>query len=225
MLRGFLFMAKNYMDAKEKEGQTGDKNDWGFCKGRFKWAEKRAVIVKLPEEPLVGEPGQTIFAEVHVQNQTKWPWKKGIIIGLAKENEPEPREGEEEKKESTTKTPFIVRDFPVDQEVFGMATIVVQIPIEIPSDFNNNKESDPSEVYEVPLTFYGPKGSSFGQRFTIKVQVQEGEKELALFKAAMTLAEAGMGSFDECVEAYRACNMDEGAALQMLLEKQQQTSQ
>ena len=37
----------------------------------------------------------------------------------------------------------------------------------------------------------------------------------------MTLAEAGMGTFDECVEVCRACNMDEGAALQMLLDKKE----
>mmetsp|Transcript_3201 Transcript_3201/g.3113 ORF Transcript_3201/g.3113 Transcript_3201/m.3113 type:complete len:104 (+) Transcript_3201:1614-1925(+) len=98
-----------------------------------------------------------------------------------------------------------------------MQTLDVKIPIEIPSDFNNSKESAP--VHEVLLTFFGPKGSSFGQQFTVKVSVQEGEKELALFQMAMTLAEAGMGTLDECVEVCRTCNMDEGAALQMLLEK------
>jgi hypothetical protein len=34
------------------------------------------------------------------------------------------------------------------------------------------------------------------------------------------LAEAGMGSFDECVEALKKCNLDENAALQMLFDKQ-----
>jgi hypothetical protein len=39
-----------------------------------------------------------------------------------------------------------------------------------------------------------------------------------LFRAAITLAEAGMGTFDQCVEALRKCNLDENAALQMLVE-------
>jgi hypothetical protein len=35
----------------------------------------------------------------------------------------------------------------------------------------------------------------------------------------MTLAEAGMGSFDECVDALRECNLDENAALAKLIER------
>jgi len=60
-MQKMLFMAKNYMQAKEQEPP---KDDWGFCRGRQKWAEKRAVMLKVPDEPIVGEPGQTIFAEV-----------------------------------------------------------------------------------------------------------------------------------------------------------------
>jgi len=78
------------------------------------------------------------------------------------------------------------------------------------------------EIYEIPLAFFGPRHYPFGQGFSVKVKVSEGESELALFKAALTLAEAGMGTFDECVEALRKCNMDENAALQMLVEKLQQ---
>jgi hypothetical protein len=57
----------------------------------------------------------------------------------------------------------------------------------------------------------------------VKVQVSEGENELTLYKAAITMAEAGLGSFDECVEALRKCNMDEGAALQFLIDQSAQT--
>ena len=39
-----------------------------------------------------------------------------------------------------------------------------------------------------------------------------------MFKAALTLAEAGMGQFDECVDALKKCNGDENAALQLLVE-------
>jgi len=52
----------------------------------------------------------------------------------------------------------------------------------------------------------------------VKVQVKDGEFELNLFRAATTLADAEMGTFDECVEALRKCNLDENAALLMLVE-------
>jgi len=39
-----------------------------------------------------------------------------------------------------------------------------------------------------------------------------------LYKAAITLAEAGLGSFEECVDALRKCNHDENAACQILIE-------
>jgi len=41
---------------------------------------------------------------------------------------------------------------------------------------------------------------------------------LTLFKTAMTLTEAQMGSFDECVDALRKCKLDEAAALQILID-------
>ena len=63
-----------------------------------------------------------IFAEIEVQNQTKWPWKRGCFIGLA-------------KREADKNCQVIVKDYPIDQEVRGMQTVSVIIPIEIPSDF------------------------------------------------------------------------------------------
>lgn len=98
-----------------------------------------------------------------------------------------------------------------------MQTLKLSIPIHIPSDFKKGE----TEVYEVPLAFFGPKNASFGQPFTVKVQVSEGASELNIYKAAITLAEAEMGTFDECVEALRTCRGDENAALQMLIEKKQ----
>lgn len=43
-----------------------------------------------------------------------------------------------------------------------------------------------------------------------------------MYKAAITLAEAGMGTFDECVNALRLCNSDENAALMMLVDKKKE---
>jgi hypothetical protein len=188
----------------------GGRREWGFCGERSKWAEKRAVIVRKPEEVLVGEPGKIIFVEVEVQNATKWPWKYGCFVGMA---QPTLFEGPF----------FIIKDFPIDQEVRGMQTIKLNIPIEIPANFQEGKDFS-DQIYEVPLSFFGPKHNSFGQQFTVKVQVQDGQSELNLFKAAITLSEAGMGTFDECVDALRKCNNDENAALQILVEKKEEAT-
>jgi hypothetical protein len=74
-----------------------------------------------------------------------------------------------------------------------MQTIKVQVPIYIPEDFKKQNDQD---IFEIPISFFGPKGTSFGQQFEVKVQVSEGENELNLFKAAITMSEAGLGTFD-----------------------------
>lgn len=186
------------------------KKEWGFCGERSKWAEKRAIIVRKPQEVLVGEPGKIIFVEVEVQNQTKWPWKYGCFVGMAESIIPEG-------------VYFIIKDFPIDQEVRGMQTIKLSIPIEIPANFQEGIDFS-DQVYDVPLSLFGPKHNPFGQQFTVKIQVQDGQSELNLFKAAITLSEAGMGTFDECVDALRKCNNDENAALQILVEKKEEAT-
>ena len=47
-----------------------------------KWKGPRAVILSKPESILEGDCGQIVLAEIEVQNQTKWPWKRGCYIGL-----------------------------------------------------------------------------------------------------------------------------------------------
>jgi len=119
-------------------------------------------------------------------------------------------------KEKTPNCPFIVKEYPIHIQVVGQQTIKLNIPIEIPADYK--PKGDASDVTELNFVFVGHKGN-FGQEFSVKVRVQEGgESEEVLFRAAITLAEAGMGSFDECVHALRVCNLDENAALQMLVD-------
>jgi len=109
-----------------------------------------------------------------------------------------------------------VKDYPIDQEVRGMQTIKLNIPLYVPDNF----EKQDKDIFDIPLAFFGPKQNSFGQQINLKVQVTEGERELSLYNAAITLTEAGMGTFDECIEALRKCNFDENAALQVLVENQ-----
>jgi len=138
-------MAQNYVSRLETgEDGEGCHRKWaGHCGGRSQWGMKRATIVRKPEGVLIGEPGTVIFAEIEVQNQTKWPWKRGCYTGLSTGT----WRGE---------CPLIVKDYPIDQEVRGMQTIKLLIPIEIPSDYKNEKDSE-IQVIELPFAFFGPR--------------------------------------------------------------------
>jgi hypothetical protein len=69
-----------------------------------------------------------------------------------------------------------------------------------------------NEVYEAELSFYGPKGNTFGQKINLKLKISEAAYQLKLYKTAITLTEAELGTFDECVEALKKCNGDDTAA-------------
>lgn len=58
-------------------------------------------MIKKPEEVLIGEPGKIVFAEIVVQNSTKWPWKRGCYLGVAN------KIGDEE-------CPVKVNNYPID---------------------------------------------------------------------------------------------------------------
>ena len=113
MFKHFMDVANNFQQEEDKEetkngeekkeGCCGFKGFEEFAKHRKNWGEKRAVIIRKPEGVLMGEPGQVVLAEVEVQNQTKWPWKRGCFVGLVKNDLWE--EG---------KCPLNVKDFPID---------------------------------------------------------------------------------------------------------------
>ena len=55
------------------------------------WKAKRAQIVSLPSETLVGHLGCTTMATVIILNDTNWPYKHGCVLksyftGLASES-------------------------------------------------------------------------------------------------------------------------------------------
>jgi len=60
------------------------------------------------------------------------------------------------------KFPFEVKDYPIDQEVKGMQTIKLSIPIYIPEDFKQLES-----IMQVNLSFFGPKQTTFGQPFSV----------------------------------------------------------
>jgi len=91
----------------------------------------------------------------------------------------------------------------------------LNIPLSIPDELDKLV----NDTILVELSFFGPKQYPFGQKVVLKVKVNEGEQELNLYKAAINLTEAGLGTFDECVEALQKCSCDENAACEMLVEK------
>lgn len=147
------------------------------------------------------EAGATVDVPLEVQNQTKWPWKRGCWLGL---------------EDRGSVSDIIVSDVPVDFEVRGLQTFKLSVPIQVPEHFNTEK----GDTFDVVLRFFGPRGSSFGQKIVIKVKVVEGQNsQLRLYKAAITMAEAGLAGFEQCIAALKKCKGDENAACQMLLDE------
>ena len=108
-------MAKNYISGNipPEETKGGDcptsDGEWGgFCRERSKWSQIRAVFISKPTDVLEGEPGSVIYAPVEIQNQTKWPWKRGCFIGLL------------DRQASSRTGELIVGDIPIDQDIRGM---------------------------------------------------------------------------------------------------------
>jgi hypothetical protein len=203
MAKHFMNMADQFINQfggapnqeETKEGQATEENphcQWKNWKKDSKWNEKRAVV-KITEDVLEGEPGQVIIANVEVENQTKWPWKRGCYLG---------------QTESAVFCPIKVEDIPIDFEVRGLQTFKLSIPINIPKEI---KKGD-NDTYDVVLAFYGPKGTTFGHYINLKVKVTDNASEENLYRTAINLTEAGLGSFDDCVEALKKCNCDENAA-------------
>jgi hypothetical protein len=82
-----------------------------------------------------------------------------------------------------------------------------------------NVNTEKGNTFEVTLAFFGPKGNSFGQTLTVKVRVNEELSQEKVFRAAITMTEAGIASFDDCVEALKKFKGDEDAACQFLIDQ------
>jgi len=88
--------------------------------------------------------------------------------------------------------PITVKDIVVDFEVKGKQTFKLNVPLEVAAQASQGE-------YQVGLQFYGPHGTPVGEALKFTVKVKDGADESQLYNTATILAEAGMGSFDECV--------------------------
>ena len=83
-----------------------------------------------------------------------------------------------------------------------------------------NIDTEKGDTFDLVLAFYGPKGSSFGQVLNLKVKVTEQPmNQERLFRAAITLTEANIANFDDCVEALKKFKGDENAACAYLIDE------
>jgi len=105
----------------------------------------------------------------------------------------------------------------VEEEVRGEQEVTITVPIQIAAKF----ESTDKKEFDVVVGFVGPRGGAFGQSVKIPIKVAELQDEFTLFKMAISLTETGLATFEECVDVLRKCNGDEGAAVQMLVEKKE----
>ena len=97
-----------------------------------------------------------------------------------------------------------------------MQTFKLDVPIQIPADIDTEK----GDIFEVVLTFYGPKGSPFGEEIRLNIKVNEGAiDQEKLFSAAIQLTELGFGNFDDCVEAVKKAKGNSDLAVAFILEQ------
>ena len=132
----------------------GDPQEWqkNFNRGKV-WNQKRAVIVNMPEGVIEVIPGQCFVAELEVLNDTKAAWKPNCSITLS-----------EDQTESVV--PIQIFNVQIDNEVKGKHQEKVKIPLTVPDYMPAG-----DKVYEIFLTFRGPKGNPFGQRIPLKIKV------------------------------------------------------
>ena len=197
-------MGGNPAEVEEKIKQFCGGNNQGCnfkdaCGGQQgNWKQKRGVIVKAPEGVIEAIPGQCIISEIEMLNDTYWPWKPGCMITL-------------DDHQSEDIIPIEVFKIPIESEVKGKQTEKFEVPLTILDHMVGG-----DKVYEIFLTFRGPKGNAFGQRIPIKIKInlpQPKVTEADVYKLAIKFHENGFGSIEKCAEVVKQNNCDEAACI------------
>jgi hypothetical protein len=139
----------------------------------------------------------TEIVEIEVLNDTYWPWKPNCTLTLADE-------------QPSFELPIDVFSVPVEQEVKGKATATFSVPLTAA----HHMVEDDNKVYEVALTFRGPRGQAFGGTIPLKIKCvlnkQRTMTDLDIYKLAIKLHEQlQLGSLDDCIRVVRENNGDE----------------
>lgn len=179
---------------------------FGGCHGGNQvWKEKRAMIISKPEDVFEAIPGQCIITEVEVLNDTFWPWKQGCQITL-------------DDQQTEDILPVEVFNIPVEKEVKGKHQEKFEVPLSIPEHMVSS-----DKVYEIFLTFRGPKGNPFGQRIPVKIRIglpKTQFTEADVYKLAIKFHENGFGSIEKCAAVVKENNCDEAACIKAFTQMQ-----
>ena len=100
--------------------------------------------------------------------------------------------------------PIEIFQVPVEQNVAGKA----QATFEVPLTMGAHIVADQDKIYEVRLTFRGPRGQAFGQTIPLKLKCVLPSRPMAteveIYKLAIKLHEQlSLGSLDDCIKAVR----------------------
>lgn len=194
-------MGMNVEDVTKKFQENTGGCGWN----KQNWQEKRAEIVTFPEDVLEAQPNQMLLPAIQLKNGTAWPWKYGCTLTLANE-----------AGEGIENLPIEMVNVPIDHQVVGHGIVNLSVPLKV----RENAIAE-DKVHEIKLAMRGPGGAQFGQVLTLKLKVVRPsglDDEIQVYKLAMSLAEQGLGSFDECVAAVKE-NDDEEAAKKALKQR------
>lgn len=138
----------------------------GCERGGDAWRLKRAKVVSVPSEVLVGAPGQTLFAKVEFINNTQQPHKpgcsfRGVFTGKAAE---------------------VLEEVavPVDFNVTPFQVHSLSVPLKIKD--NAQLTANSGEPHHVAtFSFHGPRGWQFGEEFQVKFKVEKQLDEIEFY--------------------------------------------
>merc|ERR1719454_93420 len=203
----------------EKMGVTKDqmrdmKHEWKKgCKGEYK--QKRAELVSNPDVILECLPGQVVFHDIEIKNNTHWGWKQGVFLGM-------------DETVEIAGMPIEVVNMPIDEKVEAQETFKLTVPITVVDDAIAG-----DHVFDFKLRFRGPKGGEIGHPIPMKIKVVapqikeepkkvEPKSHLELVKLAVKLFDTDkLGqTFNECLEVVTLVNGDEEVAKKSLQPRQ-----
>lgn len=111
--------------------------------GNDNWGMRKASILDHPKDILKAMPGQTIFANIEVQNLMNWGWKEGATLQS------------ELKPETSSHIEEVL--IPIDFQVPENSTFKMCVPIKV-----RDLAMAGNTIHQVTLNFHGRQGRAFG---------------------------------------------------------------
>ena len=121
------------------------------------WKLKRAKILSMPKDQLEVYPGQLLMVPIEVRNDTQWPWKENVFLGM----------GDSAELTDLPCDPIFLQ---IDKQLKPGEVLKIEVPVQI---YGHALASD--KVHDVTLNFRGPKGNTFGESIPLKIKVLVGQ--------------------------------------------------